>query len=135
MRLEDWDVRLAAVVERHHDLAGAWGISDCFLFAMDCVEAVTGTDPYADERGRYSDAAGAAERLKARGFRSVEAAIAAVFDSVPVAMAQRGDLGVTRLRDGTPACVVFVPGGVIGRGERGLVRLPRSVVKRAFEVR
>lgn len=93
-RLPDWDARLFAVVEAHEGAAFVWGHADCFTFAMACVEAVTGANPYADEAGRWRSAAGARRRLRARGFGSIEAAIAAVFPEIPPALAQRGDLAI-----------------------------------------
>ncbi|MEK9751752.1 MAG: hypothetical protein VW338_00875 [Rhodospirillaceae bacterium] len=133
-RVANWPRRLIEAVDRHRALPASWGQSDCFRFAMDCVEAVTGTDPYADVRGSYDGPVTAARRLKERGFADLEAALAAAFPEVPAAKAQRGDLGVTAAANGAPACVVFVDAGVIGRGEGELLRFPRSVVTRAFKV-
>lgn len=44
-RLPDWQVRFEAFVAARRAAPFAWGSNDCALFAADCVQALTGTDP------------------------------------------------------------------------------------------
>lgn len=108
------------------------------MMAMDAVEAITGTDPYAEDRGRYRTARGALRRLTARGFSGLGDAYGAVFSEVAPAQAQRGDIGLVRLPDEAgrlaEAAVVIVPPHAYGKAETGALRLPLSAVTRAFRV-
>lgn len=108
------------------------------MMAMDAVAAVTGIDPYADERGRYSTRIGALRRFRARGFSWLGDAYAAVLEEIPPALAQRGDIGLVRVDDGkgraVEAAVVILPPHAHGKSETGSVRVPISAVTRAFRV-
>lgn len=132
MRREDWPERLMETIQRHAALPFGWGASDCFLLPMDCVEAMTGVDPWANERG-YSTEAGAAKRLRKHGFETVADAFAATFEEISPALAQRGDIGIVDSPRG-PAGVVFFDAGAIGKAETGVRRVSRSLVLRAFKV-
>lgn len=83
----DWPERLA------ESLGAADGIRPdsypCILWAADCVLAMTGVDPM-PERG--DTAASCYALMRRQGYESVEAAIGAKLDPVPLAFARRGDL-------------------------------------------
>lgn len=132
IRREDWPERLIEAIGTHAGLPFEWGISDCFLLPMDCVLAMTDTDPWWEERG-YTSAAGAAKRLRRHGFASVADAFAAKFEEIPPTLAGRGDIGVIETPDGL-AGVVFMDTGAIGKAEAGVRRVARSLVVRAFKV-
>lgn len=131
-RREDWPERLIAEIERHSHMPFEHGTSDCFIFPMDCVEVMTGEDPWAGQRG-YRTEKGAAGKLRRHAFYNVGDAFAAKFSEIPPAMAQRGDIGVVDSDKG-PAGVVFMDNVVIGKGENGIQRQPRAMAKRAFRV-
>lgn len=141
-RLAGWEDRVIQVVGDHaarpFEWGGQRGGSDCHMMAMDAVAAVTGTDPYADERGRYSTRIGALRRFTARGFGWLGDAYAAVLDEIPPAQAQRGDIGLVLVDDGkggtAEAAVVILPPHAHGKSETGAVRVPVSAVTRAFRV-
>ena len=141
-RRPGWELRLLEVVADHSRRPFAWGGvgggSDCHMMAMDAVVAVTGADPYADERGRYSTRRGALRRFRARGFGWLGEAYAAVLDEIPPAHAQRGDIGLVLVDDGkggtVEAAVVMLPPHAHGKSETGAVRVPVSAVTRAFRV-
>lgn len=63
-RLPDAEARLQALVARRLVEPFVWGRFDCGLFAAEAAEAVCGTDPAGDLRGRYACALGAARRLR-----------------------------------------------------------------------
>jgi len=109
-RHADWEARLNAALEKHRDLAGAWGFSDCWVMEQDAYFAVTGEkllphlSGYKTERGGY--------KLFAKsGFVTVEQALESVLPSVPPLMAQRGDLAVIE-REGVLSCGVVTAIGV-----------------------
>lgn len=74
--------------------ASGLGKSDCLLTTCDAIEAVIGTDPASEVRGKYKSRAGAYRLIKQRGFDSLGAVLADRFEEIPVAMAQRGDVGI-----------------------------------------
>lgn len=132
-RLSGWEKRLNAVVAAHQALPGDWGVSDCFIIPDDAVEAVTGEKMYPDARG-YKTEAGAAKQLRKRGFDNVRQAFAAKLDEIPVAMAQRGDIGVIE-RDGAFSGGVFTAIGFMTRSHSGPVEfVPIDRVTAAFKV-
>jgi hypothetical protein len=131
-RLKGWDKALREALMRHRDTPFAWGSSDCFLVAMDCVLAMTGEDPANDVRD-YTNATEAVTRLQNRGFANVGEAIASLFPEMPPAMARRGDVGIVEI-DGRMSGCVFIGAQIVGKAVHGLAYLPRSQAKRAFKV-
>lgn len=108
MRLEGWEERLAEYVEAQRATAFAWGKTDCAMFASDAVLALTGSDPFAEYRGRYSTET-EAERLidEAGGFEALCTRL--LGEPKPVACARRGDLVFGPLRpDGAEGLAVVV---------------------------
>lgn len=141
-RRPGWEERLFEVVADHSRRPFSWGGtdggSDCHMMAMDAVAALTGVDPYADERGRYTTRIGALRRFSARGFAWLGDAYAAVLEEVPPALAQRGDIGLVEILDErgrtVEAAVVILPPHAHGKSETGAIRVPVAHVKRAFRV-
>lgn len=132
-RLPDWDRRLARLVNQHKSTPGVWGVSDCLLTVADAVEAITGTDPAADIRGKYKTEAGAARILRKRGFGDVEMALASLFPPVGRLMVQRGDIGVVE-RNGV-LCAGFITDlGFAVKTESGLSFVSQMTIKSAFKV-
>jgi hypothetical protein len=128
-RVRDWPTALATTVEQHRTTPLIWGVSDCFTLPMDCVRAITGTDPWSDQRG-YTTEFGAARKLAALDFRDVGDAFAAKLEEIPPARMGRGDIGVVG-----KCGVVCVGHQVIGKAAGGgLTFSPRSTVTRAFRV-
>lgn len=129
MRHPEWEKRLVAVTEAHLNTSLVWGQSDCILTAADAVEAVLGDDPAKDIRGNYKSKTGAYRLIRERGFKSVADVLSSQFEEVPVALAQRGDLGVYEKTAG-----YFCEYGFAVKGEDGLRFLPRTMAERAFKV-
>jgi hypothetical protein len=44
-RTPDWPLRFEAFIAERRAQSFAWGANDCAIFAADCVQAITGTDP------------------------------------------------------------------------------------------
>ncbi|KAB2781271.1 DUF6950 family protein [Brucella anthropi] len=118
-----------AITEAHLNAPMVWGQSDCILTAADAVEAVLGDDPAKDIRGKYKSKAAAYRLIKQRGFISVAEALSGLFEEIPVALAQRGDLGVYENTAG-----YFCEYGFAVKGEDGLRFLPRTMAEKAFKV-
>lgn len=132
-RIDDWERRLARVTEKHLSLPGEWGVADCLLTVADAIEAVTGTDPAADIRGRYKTEIGARRLMKRKGFDDVEAVLAALFPRVGRLLAQRGDVAVVRRGDVLSAGYV-TEYGVAVKTATGLSFVPQTDIHAAFRV-
>ncbi|OYR15547.1 hypothetical protein CEV32_4823 [Brucella rhizosphaerae] len=99
------------------------------MTTCDAIEAITGTDPAADIRGKYKSKAGAYRLIKQRGYDNLGAVLADRFAETPVAMAGRGDVGIYQNTVG-----YFCEYGFAVKGEDGLRFLPRTMAERAFKV-
>ncbi|KAB2728266.1 hypothetical protein F9K83_02055 [Brucella anthropi] len=118
-----------ATTEAHLNTPLVWGRSDCILTVADAVKAVLGDDPAKDIRGKYKSKAGAYRLVRQRGFKSVADVLGSLFEEIPVALAQRGDLGVYENTAG-----YFCEYGFAVKGEDGLRFLPRTMAEKAFKV-
>lgn len=132
-RLSDWDRRLARVTEKHMRLSGAWGASDCLMTVGDAIEAVTGENPFAAYRGRYTTQAGAARVMRREGCNDVEDVLARLFQPVGRLLAQRGDVGTVMQGDALTAGYV-TEYGFAAKGPDGLVMHPQTAIVSAYRV-
>ncbi len=132
LRRQDWPERLAELIEARRQMPFTWGVFDCAMFAADAVVAVTGEDPLAAVRGRYSteaaaeaitDAAGGFEAFMVEQFRAFGA------PQCPPEFLQRGDVGLVRYGNQLSAAVML-SGAVAAPGINGLSFLaPRMLVR------
>jgi hypothetical protein len=129
----DWFDRLCEVIATHDNQPFAWGAADCFNFAMDAVEAMTGEDPYVADR-RISSEAEYKAALKRRGFRSIESALKAAFPSIPPAMAATRDLALVKTETGALSVGVVAGADILARDQDRLARLPLTSARRAYRV-
>jgi hypothetical protein len=117
-RHEDWDLRLDAYLRNCTAKPFAWGEHDCCLFACDAVREMTGIDPAAEFRGRYSTRAEAYRLLRREtGKGDFLEAIGAIsetcgFVSVPVPLARRGDAVAIRDAEDTTALGIVALDGM-----------------------
>lgn len=132
-RTDGWRGRLEAHVEAHRRAPFAFGRHDCGLFAAGAVEAMTGTDPAAEMRGRYQTMAGALRKIRAAGFADHIDMVAGLFEEVHPAFAQVGDLAAVD-GDGAPAIGVVGGGHVFVPRETGLGVVPLTDARRAWRV-
>ena len=123
-RLEGWEDRMLAVVAAHQARPYEAGRSDCFVMAMECVEAVTGERPFADVS--YSTDLGAARALRRRGFADLGEAMASLFPAVPRAFAHRGDIALIPVEAGFGVALGVVCAGGIAWRSSELVVLPMT---------
>lgn len=131
MRFPDWPERLAAYIAARETRRFEWGkgAQDCCSFAAGAVAAITGRDVMADIPP-YSSAEEADVILTT----PLEALLDARFARRDVGFAQRGDVALARI--GKLESVVVVLGAeLVGAGRpRGLVYLPRRVMRAAWAV-
>lgn len=119
-------------VERHKGLPFSWEESNCVYFPMDCVKAITGEDPWQDERGCKSET-DFARRLAKHGFKNVGDAFGAKLAEIPVLNMGRGDLATVDQEVCTPG-VVCLGQMLVGKTEAGMIYIPRGLALRAFKV-
>lgn len=132
MRRDDWQNALSETVRRHQQLPFAWGTSDCLLFPLDCVRAMTGQD-FSELHGEYASQAQAYRRLRSFGFANVADAFAAHFPEISPAMMGTGDLAVVD-DDGAICGAICLGRMTAGKTQDGLLFIGRSLVQRAFKV-
>lgn len=132
MRIDGWDDRLLAVIERHGAASYVPGVTDCFMLAMDAAEALTGKRPYAVN---YSTDAGALRALRKRSFSSLREAIAAAYPERPAGHWQRGDIAVVAAPTSTGDTLGLVYGAVIlcRRGHE-LLQIPHTAALAVYAV-
>lgn len=132
-RLPDWESRLAVYMRACRAREFEWGALDCALFIAGAVEAMTGVDPAAAYRGRYTTREGAAQALRNIGEGTLAKTIGALFTECPTSHARRGDLV---WHDGAIGVCMGEQALFIGaEGEReGLVRIPRGQWEGAHRV-
>ena len=132
-RHPEWERRLEAVIARHALLDGAWGISDCFMFAVDAFEAETARKLLPALRRYRSERAGY-KLFRKHGFETVGEALASELETINRFRAGRGDL-CTIERDGVEACGLVCADGVRVKAlGRGFDLYSLTDIKRAFGV-
>lgn len=135
VRLEGWELRLAALVEKFDASGYALGSNDCFRFACETVAALTGRDAWPQFEGKYLSRADAIRLIRSVD-RDLKRAVEIVFGVEPVSIlaAGRGDLylfvdGLPHLGVGLGAQVaVMLPEGL------GTVRIDDKRLQAAWRV-
>ncbi|ATC34113.1 hypothetical protein CA606_18235 [Caulobacter vibrioides] len=117
-------------VASHMRTPFAWGEHDCVTFAAGAVQALTGEDPLAVYRGQWRSAAEATRLIASLG--GLEAAVGAVLTPVAPGHAQRGDVAGWRDLEGRLQLAIVEGDTLVGPGERGQERLPRSAMVLAW---
>jgi hypothetical protein len=140
-RLRNWPKLLAAHLKASAGRPFAWGAVDCGLAAADAIQAMTGKDPAAELRGRYSTADGATEALLAFAGGGIEAAAEKIaaqqgWSEIPIKFAGRGDLVLFDSQDGATLGIVGMDGiHAHSTGPKGAVRIPiLGCCRRAWRV-
>lgn len=144
IRFENWHARLGAHVKAALQRPFSWGDHDCCAFACNGIEAMTGIDPMAELRGRYSTAIGAARALKSfAGGGLCEAAEAITgrlyMEETSPLLAHRGDCVLADVDTGSGRAPALGLVGLSGRtalfaGHVGLTEIPLRNCRRAWKV-
>lgn len=129
LRLPDWQMRLAALVDGRAGQPFEWGARDCCLWAADAVLAVTGHDPAAPLRGAYASALQAGRVLRGTSIEAL--AEKALGDEILPALAQAGDVGLVVGEEG-PALVVQGGDAWLAQAAVGLAVVRPDAVTRAW---
>jgi hypothetical protein len=127
MRRDGWEQRLADVLTDAQTRAFAYGAWDCCLFACAAIGALTGTDPAASFRGRYTDEDSCASVLNTHGgILSIaeRAANTGGFARITPREAQRGDVVLGRIHGRATLGVCAGVHAAFAMAPSGLYRVP-----------
>lgn len=134
-RLSDWPERLAKFIADTRQKPFVWGENDCCLFAMDCVEAITGHDLAEPYRGYKSQIQALRLLNKCGGVAGIADAVAAKYNipEIPPLTAQRGDVCLFDIGRGDTLGIragehIFAP------GREGLIGFPSLQAVRAWRI-
>lgn len=119
---EGWEKRLNQCIAELTNKPFAWGIHDCSLFALDCVDAQLNTSFAKDWRGKYRSMTGAYRILDGAGGYS-EILKGYGFIKKPIEQAKRGDLAFI---GGDLAMGVVIGDRIIATAQDGLKSVPIS---------
>ena len=135
-RYTDWPERLAAKINECRIKPFEWGQHDCCLFAMDCVEVMTGVDLVKPYRG-YTDCREAQRLLDQHGGISGIANTIAQKHSIPETLfplhARRGDVCLFNVGRGDTIGVV-VGEHIFAPGAEGLIGIPIIHAMRTWRI-
>jgi len=140
IRRKDWRPALNNYLQSSNDrfkkTGLVWGKFDCCTFAMDWVERMTGVDPMADFRGKYSTKAGALQALKDIGAGTLlSTARERLGKTVHPSHAHRGDICYRRAE----RCLgIIITRGTLTMGaflhDKGIVGLTYRNLDHAFRI-
>lgn len=133
MRLPDWNTRLVAYLTEAARTPFAEGTHDCALFFAGGVNAMTGVDPAARWRGRYTTTRGGLRVLRRDGFSDHIAVAAHQFEEIPPAFARPGDGAAVRTSEGEALGIVQGE-WVYVLDRSGAALVPLLTAQRAFRV-
>jgi len=137
--LDNWPERLAELIEGRLEKPFEWARNDCVTFACDAIEAVTGENPAATFRQRYSTEVGARETVADYG-PDLEAAVTVQmaklgYSETSIRTATRGDVALYDGPLGAGLGVLGMDGkSVLAPGPEGLRAIPLSECKRTWKI-
>lgn len=131
-----WEDALTTYLDRVRETHFAWGSHDCACFVGGAVKAMTGVDPAASIRGKYTDKLSAAQVLRDHAYGTLRDTLKAWFgEAVHPAFAKRGDL--VTVNDHTVGVCVGLYSYFVGTSEQGvegLTFVPTADCEEAFVV-
>lgn len=133
-RRSDWRARLVEYLGTQSRARFRPGTVDCGLFAAGAVEAMTGFDPAAPWRGKYRTLEAGFALVQADGFADHAAVFADLFDEIPPALAQIGDVVALPGDGGSVALGVVQGAGVYCLQPAGMAVVSRLEILRAFSI-
>ena len=134
-RYPDWPERLAKFIDAARIKPFVWGENDCCLFAMDCVQAITGQDLAQPYRGYTSQTQALRLLNRSGGVAGIAEAVAAKYDipEITPLTAQRGDVCLFDIGRGNTLGIragehIYAP------GFKGLIGFPALQAVRAWRI-
>lgn len=112
--------------------AFAWASADCLQWCGLVTERLTGRDPGAALRARYSSEIEARRIMVKEGWRDMGDVAAALVPEIPLAQARDGDWVQCVDDHGNDGLGVVCAGMAAVRSEGGLGQVPMACARRAF---
>ena len=127
VRKEGWEIRLADCIHSMINKRFKWGVHDCSLMSLDCIDAMCNTEIASDWRGKYTNEPEAYELLESRGGYDV---IYRGYGLLPIDKnyAKRGDIAYM---GGEHAIGVIIDGRIC---TTGLYRMEFMPLEAAYNV-
>ena len=130
-RLPDWRARLTAYLAGISRRPFQQGRHDCALFTGGGVEAMTGADPFARVRGRYTTTRGGLRIMRRMGYYNHVAYLASLFAAAKAPLI--GDIAIFETDEG-PAVGLYHGHGVYALTETGVGVIPVTTTMRFLRV-
>lgn len=135
-RIEEWRKPFSDVIDSMNRVPFSWGDNDCAVGLVgNVLEAMTGKNPAAEYKGRYSTAEEGLKIVKEAGFENLADFVASYLPEIHISEASMGDIVAVPSDDS----LGYVLG--IANGDRALIMTPRGVgsvdllkAERAFKV-
>lgn len=135
VRLPDWPERLSEIIDASRHKPFIWGEHDCCLFAMDCVEAMTGVDLAEPFRGYKGKKQGFMVLKEHGGVKGIAESVADKFgiEEIDPAFAGRGDVCLFNIGQGDSLGIragewIYAP------GLEAIAAMRLSLAKRAWRI-
>lgn len=128
-RVDNWHNKLNDLIRERKDIPFSWGNNDCFNWAADAIETVTGHDIRPVSKGSYDSPIGGIRQLKAvYGCYQLKELFNGMFRTNHAAFARPGDIVFKNSNEYGYDCVLGVCNGyksffIFGDG-RGLEPMP-----------
>lgn len=132
IRTKGWRGRLATYLAATATVEFRPGAHDCALFAAGAVQAMTGVDPAAAWRGRYTTLVGGLRVIKRDGHGGMLDLVAGLLPATTSPRA--GDIAVLRTPEGPALGIVQGPAGIYAAAPTGWALVPRDLAMEFFEV-
>lgn len=138
MRKENWPMLLNEKIEEFKSTPFIWGESDCLHFACRAAASMLDYDLYEKAEAStfiYDTEEGAALMLEEHFEKDMANVFSSLFDSVPVKLAQRGDIAICDFQ-GKLICGIFDTSGrtIACKSMEGVLFLPASKAVKAWRV-
>jgi len=133
-RLSGWEAALAEYIAAKRDEPFVWGRHDCCTFVSGAAIAMTGHDPMAEFRGRYTTRIGSLRALSSIGGGDLEHVLDAKFDAIPIGQARRGDFAFAPDAQGRGAVGIVAGPFAWFVSEAGLERIAMRQWHKAWSV-
>jgi len=148
-RVENWENKFLRFIDKRMKLPMEWGKTDCFLFAVDCIQVITGIDCdhlQKDKkfRGRYQTSRGGYKILKNISGGGVSETFAMIAEELNLPIlknnnfSRRGDIALYNIKSEMGG-IREVLGVVLGpfvliQGKSGLLSFPISGATKIWSI-
>jgi len=132
MRIEGWEQNLNTIIESKRNQPFDWGTNNCVGFVAEVQKGITGRTDFPEALEDVGSRLNA-YRLVRKRVKNITQGADQYFESIPITMAQRGDIVELETCDG-PAVGICVGSQAVFIGENGIEYLPLTALIRAWRM-